>query len=105
MDTALEPRALLEQCRRIEREMGRRPSRRWGEREIDIDLLLFADHQIQKPELTIPHPSICERDFVLAPLRDLRAPAPPSLAPEGWERALEAIPPALRCILRAEEWK
>ena len=67
----LEPHQLLAETRRIEREVGRRTRRRWGPREIDIDLLMAGDLRVETPDLTVPHPLIAERQFVLVPLAEL----------------------------------
>lgn len=73
--TQLSPRDLLDELKRIEREMGRTPPpMRWGPRRIDLDLLLYAGVKMQEPDLTLPHPGIHERNFVLYPLADI-APA------------------------------
>ncbi len=69
--STLGPHALLAEAKRVEREVGRRPRRRWGPREIDIDLLLAGDLRVQTPDLTVPHPLIAERQFVLIPLAEL----------------------------------
>ena len=69
----LEPLELLAEAKRIEREVGRQPRRRWGPREIDIDLLLAGDLRLHTPELTVPHPRLTERQFVLVPLAELDA--------------------------------
>jgi 2-amino-4-hydroxy-6-hydroxymethyldihydropteridine diphosphokinase len=69
--TTLEPRALLEAGLRIEEEMGRARTERWGPRVIDIDLLTFDERAIDEPDLTVPHPRMHERGFVLAPLLEL----------------------------------
>ena len=76
--TSLPPRALLDALLHIENRMGRVRNLRWGPRVIDLDLLLYGDAQIQTPGLTIPHPRLRERAFVLIPLAeiapDLRLP-------------------------------
>jgi len=69
--TQLEPLALLGAVRGIERALGRKPSFRNAPRVIDIDLLLYDDVQIDLPELTLPHPRMLERAFVLKPLMEL----------------------------------
>lgn len=69
--TTLPPRALLEAAIAVERALGRRRGERWGPRTIDIDILLYGDRQIDEPGLTIPHPRLTERPFVLAPLADI----------------------------------
>jgi len=65
------PRALLAAAKAVEREGGRTPSRRWGPRAIDVDILLFGRERIAEPELQIPHPRIAERSFVVAGLKEL----------------------------------
>ncbi|HTE18801.1 MAG TPA: 2-amino-4-hydroxy-6-hydroxymethyldihydropteridine diphosphokinase [Armatimonadota bacterium] len=69
--TALKPRELLAAVKRIERELGRVPTYRWGPRLIDIDLLLYGERVVVEPELTLPHPRILERAFVWEPLREI----------------------------------
>ena len=70
-ETRLDPADLLGTLKAIEADMGRRDGLRWGPRVIDLDLLLFGDRVSAGPNLTIPHPEIGERRFVLAPLCDL----------------------------------
>ena len=65
------PRGLLDTVKAVEREGGRIPTRRWGPREIDIDVLLFGDQHVDLPGLVIPHPRIADRPFVLRSLREL----------------------------------
>ena len=69
--TQLDAAQLLQQLRAIETARGRRREQRWGPRNIDLDLLVFADQRIDTPELTVPHPGIVERNFVLYPLADI----------------------------------
>lgn len=72
IETNLDPIPLLHILQSIETNMGRRRrDRRWGPRLIDIDLLLYADQQIQSEELELPHPRMHERAFVLVPLCEL----------------------------------
>lgn len=59
----------------IEREMGRQRTQKKGPRTIDIDILLFGDTVIDSPELTIPHPAMQQRRFVLEPLVEIAAEA------------------------------
>ena len=94
---------LLSRLKALERASGRRPGRRWGPRELDLDLLVFgrARVMIERPPearsldaivdpavaartLVVPHPSAGERLFVLAPLADLA----PGLVPPGWGRSV-----------------
>ena len=65
------PRGLLQVAKRVEREGGRRRTRRWGPRIIDVDILLFGDQKVRQPDLTIPHARIAERDFVVQSLQEL----------------------------------
>src|SRR5690606_2770116 len=69
--TRLEPLDLLEAVREIERALGREPSFRNAPRVMDIDILLYDDVQLDVPGLTIPHPRMLERAFVLKPLAEL----------------------------------
>jgi 2-amino-4-hydroxy-6-hydroxymethyldihydropteridine diphosphokinase len=78
--SSLDPPALLAEAKRIEREVGRQPRRRWGPREIDIDLLWAGGLRVETPELTVPHPLMAERQFVLVPLAEL---APALQLPDG----------------------
>jgi 2-amino-4-hydroxy-6-hydroxymethyldihydropteridine diphosphokinase len=69
--TQLEPAALLDALKELETRLGRRPSsQRWGPRSIDLDLLLYGSVQLATPGLTIPHPGLTTRPFVLYPLAD-----------------------------------
>ena len=70
--TSVAPRALLTELLAIERSLGRtRDGPRWGPRTIDLDLLLYGDATIDEPGLTIPHPRLHERRFVLEPLASI----------------------------------
>lgn len=69
--TDLAPLDLLDQLQNFEQESGRVRLRHWGERTLDLDLLLYAQEQIQNERLTVPHVGVLERDFVLLPLLDL----------------------------------
>ena len=71
--TRLAPENLLSELSNIEQRMGRQrqPAGRWGPRVIDLDLLLYGDQMIEAPNLSLPHPGISERNFVLFPLLDI----------------------------------
>jgi len=70
--TRLTPEELLAELRRVERELGRAPAReRWAARRIDLDLLVHGGETRATETLTLPHPGIAERDFVLYPLADI----------------------------------
>ncbi|HIE03190.1 MAG TPA: 2-amino-4-hydroxy-6-hydroxymethyldihydropteridine diphosphokinase [Candidatus Latescibacteria bacterium] len=69
--TELPPKRLLEGLLEIEKKLGRKRTRRWGPRTVDLDLLLYDDQVISEPELQVPHPRMHERSFVLVPLAEL----------------------------------
>lgn len=69
--TTLEPLALLRLAKRIEVDLGRTPTRRYGPRVIDIDILFYDDLVISSSELTVPHAGLHERLFALAPLAEI----------------------------------
>ncbi len=73
MHTKLSPFALLDETQKIERQLGRKQKTRkaYTDRIIDIDILFYDDLTLNTPELTIPHPHIAEREFVLVPLSEI----------------------------------
>ena len=71
ISTTLSPFALLGVLHGLEDASGRRREERWGPRTLDLDLLLFGDRVIDTPSLTVPHPGLAERSFVLVPLHEL----------------------------------
>ena len=71
VETELAPLELLRLLLSIEQEMGRVRLRRWGERNIDLDLLLYEDAVVESEELILPHPDMQNRDFVLLPLAEI----------------------------------
>ncbi|MCU0449254.1 MAG: 2-amino-4-hydroxy-6-hydroxymethyldihydropteridine diphosphokinase [Bernardetiaceae bacterium] len=71
--TGLPPRELLAALLAIEQQMGRHRQQRWGPRLIDLDILLYANQQVALPELTVPHPQLANRRFVLVPLAQIAA--------------------------------
>ena len=71
VSTDLSPHQLLAAAKQVEAAVGRTPTFRWGPREIDVDVLLYDDAQLTDATLTVPHPRMAERLFVLLPLRDL----------------------------------
>ena len=68
VESDLEPAAMLGALKQIERDFGRRPGRRWGERVLDLDLVAWDGGRYRSRALIIPHPRLGERDFVLGPL-------------------------------------
>ena len=85
--TSLAPRALLEVLLHIENQMGRVRTEHWGPRVIDLDLLLYGGEQVSLPELTVPHPRLRERAFVLIPLAEIA----PEMALPGSEKKVSEI--------------
>jgi 2-amino-4-hydroxy-6-hydroxymethyldihydropteridine diphosphokinase len=71
LETGLDPKALLRACRQLEQRAGRVRSRRFGPRTLDVDILLFQDVETDDPELTLPHPRMTRRAFVLVPLAEI----------------------------------
>jgi len=71
VSTDLEPGALLEELLSVERDLGRVRRERWGPRTIDLDLLLFGDREVRSEALTVPHPFLARRRFVLEGLAEL----------------------------------
>lgn len=89
VDTLLAPMALLTKTQEIERILGRQSKSvagQYHDRPIDLDILLYADYRYDSPVLTIPHPRMCERRFVLEPLAEL---APDLIHP--WLRVPVAV--------------
>ena len=71
LDTADHPAGLLARCQQLEAEAERVRTVRWGPRTLDVDVLWVDGARCDEPELTVPHPRMFQRRFVLAPLRDL----------------------------------
>jgi 2-amino-4-hydroxy-6-hydroxymethyldihydropteridine diphosphokinase len=73
IDTALDPHALLFVLHKVEQKFGRdrAKERRWGPRTLDLDMIAYDDMSIDKVELTLPHPRLFERAFVLVPLAEI----------------------------------
>ena len=88
LDTDLAPLALLGELQGLEQAHGRVRGRHWGERTLDLDLLLYGELQFASALLTIPHPGLSSRDFVLYPLADI---APPELPIPGLGRLDELL--------------
>jgi len=69
--TALPPLRLLDALQQIEQEQGRVRGVRWGPRTLDLDILLYGNQKIDSPRLTVPHPAMSQRNFVLYPLLEI----------------------------------
>jgi len=88
IETALEPEALLDACKAVERGLGRAPDGvRHGPRPIDVDVLLLGDRRHASGRLVLPHPEVVSRRFVLVPLLELE----PGLVIPGGPPAAEAL--------------
>ncbi|MBI3698896.1 MAG: 2-amino-4-hydroxy-6-hydroxymethyldihydropteridine diphosphokinase [Afipia sp.] len=73
IETSLDPHALLFALHKIEKKFGRDRAneKRWGPRTLDLDIIAYNDVKLDKPELTLPHPRLFERPFVLVPLSEI----------------------------------
>ncbi len=71
LETELSPKGLLAEMLRIEKALGRERRERWGPRTLDLDLLLYGDLVLEEEGLSVPHPRLHQRAFVLVPLLDL----------------------------------
>ena len=74
VETRLTPKALLARAQEVESALGRvrQKDRRWGPRTADLDILAYDDVTLEEPDLTLPHPRLFERAFVLVPLAEIR---------------------------------
>ena len=89
IQTSLEPLALLDLLQAVEQQQGRVRLRRWGERTLDLDILLFNQEIIDTERLTVPHKEMKNREFVLIPLFDI---APQLILPDGESLATAVMP-------------
>ncbi len=91
IETELSPLDLLHRLQEIEIKLGRLRNEKWGPRVIDLDILLYGEAKIQNMELTVPHPYLLERLFVLIPLQEIE---PDLIFPDGSkiEEVLDRIP-------------
>lgn len=88
IETRYGPAKLLDACLAIETAMGRERIKPGGPRNIDIDILLYDNETINEPQITIPHPRLTKRAFVLVPLTDLKA----DITLPGGEKLQDFIP-------------
>jgi 2-amino-4-hydroxy-6-hydroxymethyldihydropteridine diphosphokinase len=88
LETGLEAGELLRRVKGIEDALGRVERGRWGPREIDVDILTFGGGAMESLELTVPHPRMRERAFVLVPLNEI---APDMMIPPGCEPVADLL--------------
>jgi 2-amino-4-hydroxy-6-hydroxymethyldihydropteridine diphosphokinase len=103
LETNATPAQMLANLLAIEQEMGRVRNQKKGPRTIDIDILLFGEAIVDSPELTIPHPAMHQRRFVLEPLAEIAPEIQHPILKETIRRLLEELPegPAVRKLQRA----
>lgn len=92
-ETELAPESLLDALKDIEQALGRVEGQRFGPRPIDLDILFYDDLQIDTPRLTVPHPRLHERRFVLAPLADIAPTCAHPASGQTVAEMLSALPP------------
>jgi len=93
LDTRKMPKQLLKGILDVEREMGRRRLQKKGPRTIDIDILLFGNSVVESAGLTIPHPALHERRFVLEPMAEIAPEARHPVFKRSMRELREALPP------------
>ncbi|EAQ97317.1 2-amino-4-hydroxy-6-hydroxymethyldihydropteridine diphosphokinase [Congregibacter litoralis] len=93
LDTALKPLELLDELQSLEDKAGRVRRERWGPRTLDLDLLIYGTITLQSERLTLPHPGLFERNFVLRPLADIVS--------EHWQ--FQGGPTLAACLKRCPE--
>lgn len=103
IETGLEPQPLLEACLEVETRLKRVRGERWGPRTIDIDVLTHGDFSSSEPVLTVPHPRMTERGFVMLPLAEIA----PGLVVEGrtvdeWAEIAETV--GIEAVSPDGEW-
>ena len=90
IETELNPQSLLKCCLTTEQQLHRKREIRWGPRTLDIDILLFGDQIIEQDNLSVPHPRMKERSFVLIPLNDITTK---QIKPKSNKRSRQLVVP------------
>lgn len=104
VSTSLSAGQLLDKLHHIEHLLGRTREQRWGARTIDLDLLSYENQVCLTPELTLPHPRIAERLFVLQPLADLQAGWKHPVSGENLEQLIQAITATGTDLFEGKAW-
>jgi len=92
VSTSLKPNELLDECLKIEEQLGRKREVRWGPRTLDLDILLYNQENIETEKLTIPHPRMSERAFVILPLLEMDPNLMLPTMEEPLDSCLQSIP-------------
>ena len=103
LDTTLAPRALLAALHAVESDLGRMRTFRNAPRTLDIDILLYSDIEMSEPGLTIPHPRMLERAFVMRPLAEIASDALHPVAGQSITELAEAAEGAVRVLFAGEQ--
>ena len=92
-DTEMSGADALDGVKKIEKDLGRTVSRHWGPREIDIDIIIFGEEIIRTEKLTVPHPMMQDRAFVLCPLAEIAPDMKHPVLNKSVKELFEALPP------------
>ena len=104
LDVQLAAREVLQCCKDIEARVGRRPGKRWGPREIDIDVILYGQQIAAFDKLHIPHPEFRKRRFVLQPLADIAGAFRDPQTGKALETLLQECPDRSSLELIKQNW-